>query len=130
MSKETPPTDGFISIKLPADTYNMSIFYQGFERKTHFNDTETWEDMYENKTRVLANTITLELWVDISDILTDLTLNDTDFVKFEWDASRPAIDTSQIPNRIFMYYNDTVEISVLFEDIQTGGYILIQNHPG
>jgi hypothetical protein len=123
--------DGFVSIRLPSDTYNFSIEYQGNQRDFHFNDTEDLSDQaVHNKTISYYSSTEMNITLSIPQTklsITDILIGKTGISG--WDAYNGEVygqsyDIATLPYYLNLYMNDSVEFAFFFETLPNNNPIL------
>ncbi len=104
--------NGWISQKLPADSYNVSAFYQAQARELKLNISVLDFAFTQNFT--LTNKIDINASLNVGDIATSLTIKNTIY-KESWDRDE---EISSYPYYIRLYKNDSVDITVFYETIE------------
>lgn len=116
--------NGFTSLRLPSDTYNFSVVYQGINHDFHFNDTNDLVNRIIHNKTITYSSIT-EINITLLDPQTKLSILDASFGNTGisgWDTSNgeyvgQEFDLTTFPYYLNLYRNDSVEFEIFFEDI-------------
>ncbi|MHA1520361.1 MAG: hypothetical protein ACTSRK_09270, partial [Promethearchaeota archaeon] len=115
--------NGYIQLKIPATTYNFSFEHQGAPKNFKFNGTGDVDEFRLEHVKTISDILDSPVYLlmeSTGDKLTRITVDDHDFTETgsTWaQGNGQKTQFSTLPNYIYMYYNDSVELSFLYQTL-------------
>ncbi len=113
--------NGYVQIKLPATTYNVSMEHQGGPKTFKFNGTGDLDEFRLEHEKTISDISDSPVYLLVSstgDELTRISIDDFSFAETgsTWaQGNGQKTQFSTLPHYLYMYYNDSVELSFNYQ---------------